>query len=635
MRSFRKGLPGILILGLLIPFGCRTPDVVPPPAAPALQMAEISTGPDPHSWARPDQVAIQHLALDLSVDFPHQRLSGTATLTLDNHGADRLYLDTRDLEIRSVSLGDAHTPARYSLGESRPYLGSPLMVEITPETRTVTIDYQTSPQAAALQWLDADQTLGKRHPFLFTQSESILARTWVPCQDTPTVRMTYQATIHVPEGMMAVMSAKNVQSIEPDGVYHLEMPQPIPSYLLALAVGDLEFRPLGPRSGVYAEPQMIERAAWELADTPKFINAAEELYGPYRWGRYDILVLPPSFPFGGMENPRLTFATPTIIAGDRSLVSLIAHELAHSWSGNLVTNATWNDFWLNEGFTDYFTQRIIEKVYGRDYAEMLALLEYRDLQDEVERLGATSPDTRLHLDLAGRDPDEGMSDIPYAKGYFLLRKLEETFGRERWDQFLRGYFDRFAFHSMTTEKFLDYLHQQLLDPNPELAAKVDVNQWIYQPGIPSNIPKVESAAFDRVDEQVAAFRNGADASTLRTTGWSTHEWIHFLRNLPDSMSAEQMRDLDATFNFSTTGNSEILFAWLMHVVPSRYEPAYPALERFLVGQGRLKFIMPLYGALVKTDEGLTMAQSIYRKARSGYHPLGQSAVDALLKKAKQ
>src|SRR6185295_20192533 len=321
-----------------------------------------------------------------------------ASLRLNNKGgAGRVVLDTRDLEIRRVTLDDGKTEARFRLGDEVKILGRPLEIEIAPGTTWVNVDYSTKPEAAALQWLTPEQA-GSPYPFLYTQSESILARTWVPCQDTPGVRMAYEATVHAPRGLLALMSAENPTQDSADGVYHFQMRQPIPSYLLALAVGELEFRPLSPRSGVYAEPSVIELAAWELADTPKMIDAAERLYGPYRWGRYDLLVLPPSFPYGGMENPRLTFATPTILARDRSLVSLVAHELAHSWSGNLVTNSNWNDFWLNEGFTTYIENRLMDALYGKEYADMLWELGYQDLQAEVADFSKDSlHDTWLKL----------------------------------------------------------------------------------------------------------------------------------------------------------------------------------------------------------------------------------------------
>jgi aminopeptidase N len=571
---------------------------------------------DVHSFARPDEASITHLALDLTVDFDRQQLSGTARLDLDNRGARELVLDTNGLTISKVTADGA--PATFTLGDAVKYLGRPLTVAITPETQSVSIDYTTSPDAAAVQWLSPEQTAGGKQPFLFTQSQAILARTWVPCQDSPGVRMTYEATVRVPRELLAVMSAENPTALSADGVYHFRMPQPIPSYLLALGVGDLAFRSLGRNCGVYAEKPVIEPAAWELADTQKMIDAAETIYGPYRWGQYDILVLPPSFPFGGMENPRLTFATPTILAGDRSLVSLVAHELAHSWSGNLVTNATWNDFWLNEGFTVYFERRIMEAVYGRDYSEMLARLGMQDLEQVVEELGKESRDTHLLLDLQGRDPDDAATKLAYEKGYFFLRLVEETAGRAAFDTFLRDYFDRHAFHSMTTQQFVAELNAAF--PN------IDAEPWVNAPGIPANAPVVKSDAFEKVEEQVRAFERGAP---MQTANWSTHEWIHFLRHLPKPLTPEQMSKLDAEFHFTDSGNSEILHEWLLQAIDNRYEPAHPALERFLLKQGRRKFLKPLYEKLAKTD--MERARAIYAKARPTYHAVSRGTIDGLLK----
>lgn len=597
---------------------------LPAPSAPT----------DPHSFGRPDEIAVRHLDLDLTVDFAARRLAGSATLSVERRdpAATTLRLDTRDLEISAVHLDGSSSATPFQLAPAVPILGQELTIALPPGAKTVRIDYRTRPEAAALQWLTPAQTAGGKQPFLFTQSQAILARTWVPCQDSPGVRMTYSATIHVPKELLALMSATNPKVRSADGIYRFEMTHPIPSYLLALAVGDLEFRSLGARSGVYAEPAMVGKAAWELADTEKMIAAAEKLYGPYRWERYDILVLPPSFPFGGMENPRLTFATPTILAGDRSLVSLVAHELAHSWSGNLVTNATWNDFWLNEGFTNYFESRIMEAVYGRDFSEMQAQLSRRELEEFVREVGPDNRDTWLALDLAGRDPDDAPGAIVYDKGYFFLRHLEETVGRGRWDEFLHDYFSAHAFQSMTTAGFVTELGGKLLDANPAAAARADIQAWIYGPGLPAGIAEPSSPAFARVDAELARLAAGTPPGQLATAGWVTQQWQQLLRNLPppQPVAVARLAELDAAFHFTDSGNAEILSDWFQRAIAAGYKPAYPALERFLLTVGRRKFIGPLYAALAKTPEGLAYAREIYAKARPGYHPLAQLALDGLL-----
>jgi aminopeptidase N len=579
----------------------------------------------PHSFARPNEAAIQHLHLDLKVDFESQKLSGSAELTLRrSDDAKELYLDTNGLDIFSVTTPEGAN-LKWEFGKRNAKLGRPLIIKLPVAGNKVIISYASRPSAAAVQWLTPEQTTDKQQPFLFTQSQAILARTWVPCQDTPAVRMTYSARIQVPPKLLAVMSASNPQTKNDTGIYEFEMKQAIPSYLLALAVGDLQFKEISSRCGVYAERSVVRKAVWELQDTERMILAAEELYGPYRWDRYDVIFLPSSFPFGGMENPRLTFATPTILAGDRSLVSLIAHELAHSWSGNLVTNATWDDFWLNEGFTVYFEQRIMEAIYGRDYAEMLARLTLDGLLEEIKKLRPR--ETWLKLDLAGRNPDDGMTAIAYDKGYFFLRMLEEKVGREKWDAFLRTYFDKFAFQSMTTERFLEYLEQHL-------KVEVDVKAWVYSPGLPANCPVVKTEELTRVSAAAAAFLDGKDPAVVSTDfatkDWTTHHWNHFLRSFKTGLTPDQMTRLDAEFKFTASGNSEITHDWLLHVIGAGYTPGMAKLEAFLTGQGRRKFLQPLYEKLAKSKKGTLIANRIYAKARSGYHAVSRETIDQIL-----
>jgi leukotriene-A4 hydrolase len=587
---------------------------------------------DPHSFANAREVSVEHLGLDLTVDFSKRILSGTATLGLANHkGASEVVLDTNGLDIASVTLEPGAFPAAFRMGDPFKFLGRPLHIDIKPSTRAVRIVYSTSPDAGALQWLDSGQTAGKKRPFLFTQSESILARTWIPCQDTPGVRMTYDATLHVPPDLLAVMSADgNPETKNAEGIYHFSMPQRIPSYLLALAVGDLAFRQLGGISGVYAEPLLIDRAASELADTPKMIEAAEQLYGPYRWGRYDILVLPPSFPFGGMENPRLTFATPTILAGDRSLVSLVAHELAHSWSGNLVTNATWNDFWLNEGFTDYFERRIDEKLYGKEFADEIAILGLTELNKDIAGKGATSPDTALHLSLEGRDPDDGVGPVAYEKGALFLTMIEQSVGRERLDSFLRKYFDHFAFQSMDTATFLSYMQEQLFGGEAAAMERLNVHEWVYGPGLPANVSAIRSARFEAVDKIAAALAAGAPASSIDVNGWTTNEWLRFLGDLPASLGATRLAELDDRFHLSANGNAMILKSWFLLAIQNGYHDVDLPLEHYLTTIGRRFLVKALYQALAKTPEGKEFALRVYRNARPGYHAVTRQTIDALL-----
>jgi len=609
-------------------------------------MARAQAVQDFHSYANPSAVRVRHLDLDWNVLFDQKILKGTAVLTVQRVSqTEPLILDTRDLQIEKVETsvdGVVYSAGTFTVGSSDKILGAPLTIPLPAKANRVRIHYSTSPGASGLQWLEPAQTAGKKDPFVFTQSEAIHARSWIPTQDTPQVRVTYTARVRTPRRLLAVMSAENLSGTARDGDYSFRMRQAIPSYLIALGVGDLRFRSLGPRTGVYAEPPLIDLAAKELSDTEKMVVATERLYGPYRWGRYDILVLPPSFPYGGMENPRLTFATPTILAGDKSLVSLVAHELAHSWSGNLVTNATWRDFWLNEGFTVYLERRILEAVYGRGREEMEAALGLRDLKEELANL--EDRDEILHIDLKGRDPDDGSTDIPYEKGALFLRHLEQTFGRAPFDRFLQSYFNHFAFQSITTDQFVAYLKQNLLDSNPALAAKVPIDEWINQPGLPASAPQPTSTAFTRVAEQARLWLRGEiTAAKIPAAAWTTQEWLHFLKTVQDEVSvptsrdsdrvkaADRMVELDKAFHLTRSGNSEIAFQWLLMSIRNRYEPANQRLEEFLMTIGRRKFIKPLYEELAKTPEGKERALAIYRQARPTYHPIAVTTIDDVLK----
>lgn len=584
------------------------------------QESTIEVGKDYHSFANPEEIKVTHLDLEIAADFDARVLSGEATLHVKRiaEGANTLILDSRDLSISKVTVNDAEIA--FSLGEADPALGTAITIDLPAEADKVTISYQTSPAASGVQWLTPEQTAGKQHPFLFTQAQAIHARSFIPLQDSPQVRMTYNATIITPPELVAVMSASNDPDTDRDGVYEFSMPQPIPSYLIALAIGDLEFKAMGQRTGVYAESYILDAAAAEFADTEAMLIETEKRFGPYSWDRYDLLILPPSFPFGGMENPRLSFITPTVIAGDKSLVALIAHELAHSWSGNTVTNATWRDLWLNEGFTTYLTYRIMEIIYGTDRFHMEAVLGYQDLQADIA--GLTPNDQIMAIDLRGRDPDDVFSNIPYEKGALFLRELEQKVGRQHFDAFLVKYFEDFAFESITTDQFIDYIQTNLIDKHPTQLKLDRIKQWIFEPGIPEKAPMPESNAFVLVDEARQAWLAGdVAAKDIRTQKWTVHEWLYFLNNLPTLLDEAQMTELDAAFGLTQSSNNEIAHSWLLISINNWYEPAFDRLHEYLVTIGRNKLVKPLYRALSETEEGKVMARKAFEQAKSGYHPL--------------
>ncbi|MGE0583274.1 MAG: M1 family metallopeptidase [Steroidobacteraceae bacterium] len=619
---------------LLLLAACTSqPATRPADAARPMAATPIESGRDYHTLANVDEFRVRHLGLDLRVDFEARRLVGQADLSIERVAGDArtLVLDTRGLDIARVEwvAGGAARELPFSVGAEQATLGAPLSIALPAglgPSFLIRIGYSTRPEASGLQWIDAAGTAGRQQPFLYSQSQSIHARSWVPLQDSPQVRQTFDATIRVPPGLRALMGAEHDPAASADGVYRFHMPQPIPSYLLAIAAGRIDFRAIGPRTGVYAEPEVIESAAKEFADTERMLEAGERLFGPYRWGRYDLLVLPPSFPFGGMENPRLSFITPTVIAGDRSLVGVIAHELAHSWSGNLVTNATWRDFWLNEGFTVYLENQVMAAVYGPRRAAMEALLGFQSLEHEIATLPPA--DQLLAIDLRGRDPDDGMSDIPYEKGRAFLTWLESRVGAAPLHDFLRDYFAHFAFQGISVEQFLAYLDTRLLAKHPGAAAPAELHRWIFEPGLPASAVRPQSDALSQVDAQRAAFLSGAaGAAALPYAAWTTQERLYFLNNLPQAMPLAQLAALDAALRLTDEANSEIAFSWLSIAIRNEYAPAWPRLERYLVAIGRRKLIVPLYESLMKTPAGAARARAIYAKARPGYHPIATATLD--------
>ncbi len=599
--------------------------------APILDTPEAR---DSQSYARPLEARVTHVALDLKADFAAKRIAGTATLDVQaKPDSKAIVLDSKGLEVKSVTDGDGK-PLRYALGKADPELGAPLTVELGG-AKQIRIAYVSAPDAEALQWLTPEQTAGKKQPFLFSQGQAILNRSWIPTQDSPGIRQTWEARIVVPEPLRVVMSGERLTpegEAAPGGgrAFRFRMDKPVAPYLIALAAGDIAFQSLGPRTGVYAEPATIRAAAAELVDTEKMVAAAERLYGPYRWGRYDMIVLPPAFPYGGMENPTLTFLTPTFLAGDRSLVGLVAHELAHSWSGNLVTNAVWPDSWLNEGFTSYFENRIMEALYGPGRAGQEAALSFADMESAFAELGTAAPGTRLH------NPDEtvegGSSGIVYDKGALFLRTMERIVGRERFDSWLRSYFDRHAFQPMTSARFLADLRANLVKGDKALEEKLKLDEWVYRPGLPANAARPDPKAFAPVDAALGGFKGGGPAPGALWARWTTAERLRFLNGLPRALPPQRLAELDRALGLTESGNAETLFAWLQLALANRYQPAVPAAERFLMSMGRRKFVAPLFETLAKQGEwGRPIATGIYARARPTYHSVTTGTVDKTLK----
>ena len=618
----RFALATLPVVALLLA-SCAAQD---PPASEKTKAMRVTR--DHHSFSRPDQVRVTHAVIDWTVDFDAQEVRGSVTWTVERaSGAERepLILDTNGLIIESVYSGKGQ-PVEFEVGANDEILGAPLLIRMAPGDRTVTIIYRTGPGAAALQWLNPQQTAGKQHPYLYSHSTAINARTFWPCRDSPAVRFTFEAGLTVPSELKAWRAAEMLPGGGGDKPFRFRMPQPVPSYLVAFAVGNIVHHELGPRTGVYAEPSMIEAAAFEFADAEAMLEIVEGLYGRYRWERYDLLVMPPSFPVFGMENPRLTFVSPAVIAGDRSLISIMAHELAHAWSGNLVNGATWSDIWITEGPTCYIEQRVLESLYGEPFADMVNVGYLDYLMEDLRTLDKGF--TALHnVSLEGLDPHDSFTEVPYSKAYLFCRLLDEAVGRERFDEFLRSWFDDNAFQSRTTMDFEEALYADLFGGDESWMQSLRVEEWLYGTGLPGNAPVVTSEKLDTarmVAEELAT--GDITAPELPGEEWSTQEWVQVLRALPEDMSESKVAQLDDAWPLSESGNSEILKEWFLVSIRSGYEGADPALERFLTGQGRLNYLRPLYTEMAKTPEGKERALAIYAEARPLYH---QNAVDGI------
>jgi leukotriene-A4 hydrolase len=617
----------------------------PPPVASA-DLAPIQTGLDYHSFANIEQFRVTHLEINARVDFRNKVLLAIVALEIKrlDPRANELVLDTRDLDIRDVSEKPTNVLGALSKSEttwvSRPFhfdktdpiLGSPLVIELPPSkkgTETIKIEYVTSPTAPALQWLTDKQTSGKHHPFMYTLSSPIGARSWIPLQDTPQVRATYSAHILTDNDVFAVMSAKSDPKAKRNGDYSFVMSDAVPSCLIALAVGDLRFKELGPRTGVYAEKPLVDAAAKEFADSETMVRAAERLFGPYRWDRFDVVVLPSSFPVAESPYPRAPFITPTALAGDRSMESVVAHALAASWAGDLVSGAAWRDAWINTGLAAHLRDRIVLELYGeqRETAERATVL--RSLRDDLAKISPT--DQALAVDLRNRDPGAVPRDAADEKGGLFFAFLDDRFGRERFDAFLKGYFDRFAFKSITTEQFLAYLKENLLDRFPGIVTREQVTAWVMGPGLPAEAPLPASSVFEPVDAARAAWLAGKlPAKKLDTRDWATQQWVDFLADMPATLRKDQLAELDQAFGLTRTANAVVAGSWFMLVIRNTYQPSYPRLEQYLESNGRQALIEPLYVELMKTPAGAALAKRVYALARPQYHSRTAAALDPIV-----
>ncbi|KAJ8411320.1 hypothetical protein AAFF_G00173260 [Aldrovandia affinis] len=603
---------------------------------------------DPSSFSSPSKCTTKHLNLTYRVDFDSHVIKGKVSLTLEvlEDNFSGLTLDTKDLQIATVTANGQE--ASFTMGVQHRFKGTPLEITLPFELSRgqhviVEVTYDTAPSASALQWLRPEQTAGKKQPYLFSQCQATHCRTMVPCQDTPSVKHTYYAQVSVPRELVALMSAmRDGQEADPRDnsrtIYRFRQPVPMPSYLIALVVGALENREIGPRTRVWSEKETVDLAAFEFSETESMLKTAEQLAGPYVWGQYDILVLPPSFPYGGMENPCLTYATPTLLAGDRSLSNVIAHEISHSWTGNLVTNQTWEHFWLNEGHTVYLERMIGRSMENEQFRQFKAIGGWKELQESVNTFGAKNPLTNLVPNLDEVDTDEAFSSVPYEKGFALLYHLEELLGGpEVFMGFIKSYIQMFTYSSITTEEWKSYLFTYFKD-KVDILNKVDWNGWMHTPGMPPVKPQYDTTLADACIALCQRWAKAKDSDLTQFSAGdlkalSSHQIIEFLALLlqEEPIPLSHVKRMQEVYNMNAIKNSEIRFRWLRVCVRARWEEAVPLAFKMATEQGRMKFTRPLFRELYNFDKFQQEAVSTFIKHRGAMHPVTATLVAKDLK----
>jgi leukotriene-A4 hydrolase len=608
-------------------------------------LAPLQSGLDYHSFANIEQFHVTHIELNLRVDFRNKVLIGEAALEVKrlDPNATELVLDTQGLDIRDVSekptsvigaLSKSETTwvsRPFHLDKADPILGSPLVIELPPHKRStqiIKIEYVTSPEAASLHWLADAHTAGKHHPLMYTLSGPIGARAWIPLQDSALVRVTYAAVVHTDDDLLAVMSARNDPEVKHNGNYAFVNRDAMPPSRIALAVGDLRFKATGPRTGVYAEKPLLAEAAKEFADTESLLKAAETLFGAYRFERCDLVVLPPPFPVAEVGNPRAPFISSTVVTGDRSEESVVARAVVQAWAGDLVSGATPRDAWIDAGLAVYMQNRVVRDVYGEPRVTTDRLRAEHAVREDLAQM--PKPEQALAVDQRDRDPDVPRSAAD-EKGGLLFTYLDGKFGRERLDAFLQAYFDHFAYKSITTEEFLGYLKENLLDRFPGIVSASQVEAWVKEPGLPQDAPLLAMPLYDSVDATRSAWLAGkVPAKKLDTRAWVTPQWAYFLDGMPGPLRKDQLNDLDQAFGFTHSANAEIASSWFVLVIKSGYQPSYARLEEFLETNGRQTLLEPLYAELMKTPGGEVLAKRVFAVARPVYQAHTAAALDAIV-----
>jgi len=601
---------------------------------------------DPNTSANYDAWRTKHTTANLKVEFEQKRLRGSVILELESQtdkASKEIILDSSYLDVASIKLNSA--PSSWEMRDRIGANGSPVHVAVPDgaakgEVVKLEIDLATTGDCTALQWLTPAQTSNKVAPFMFSQCQAIHARSLFPCQDTPDVKSTYTFNITSPHVVVASGVSKGTEGSGPDTVYTFEQKVPIPSYLFALASGDIAEAKIGRCSSVATGPNELAASKWEFEDDmDKFLDAAEKIVFPYKWGEYNVLVLPPSFPYGGMENPIYTFATPTIISGDRQNIDVIAHELAHSWSGNLVTSCSWEHFWLNEGWTMYLERRILATVHGSDaHFDFSAIRGWSDLEVAVNNYGKDHEFTKLCISHKDIDPDDAFSTVPYEKGFHFVYYLDRLVGRENFDKFIPYYFEKWSKKSLDSfefkDTFLEFFDKPEFADLKDKIASIDWEGRFYTPGLPPK-PEFDTSLADACYALAEKWKaQDFKPSPEDISTWTGNQVVVFLNAIQDfatPLTIEQSQALGKTYGLFDSKNAELKTAYYQIAMKSKDASAYPGVAELLSEVGRMKFVRPLFKSLVKVNRDLAVAT--FQKNRDFYHPICRQMVEKDLEAA--
>ncbi|KAJ9199973.1 hypothetical protein DTO164E3_4430 [Paecilomyces variotii] len=595
---------------------------------------------DPNTLSNYNNWLSTHITANFDILFDQKKVAGNVVHQLKsrtNSESREIIFDTSYLEIGDVKVDGE--PAKWELLPALGPYGNGLKIELAKgvelnKSVEVGISVKTTEKCTALQWLTPAQTSNGRHPYMFSQCQAIHARSIFPCQDTPDVKATIEFNITSPYPVIAsgLPVGQPVPADKPGHQkYQFKQNVPIPSYLFALASGDIAEARIGPRSVVATSPDKLDECKWELeADTEKFINAIEKIVYPYAWGEYNVLVLPPSFPYGGMENPIFTFATPSIISKDRENIDVIAHELAHSWSGNLVTNASWEHFWLNEGWTVYLERRILAALHGEKYRHFSSIIGWKALTDSVNHFGSDHEFTKLVVDLKGKDPDDAFSSIPYEKGFNFLFHLENLVGKPKFDKFIPHYFTLFKEKSVDSYEFKATILEFFANDAEasKLLNDLDWDSWFYSPGLPPK-PDFDTTLVDVAYKLAEKWKDESfEPKESDVKDLMANQVVVFLDQIlqfEKPLSPSQSKRMGEAYGFAKSENIEVTNLYFQVGLKAGDESVVEPTRSLLGRIGRMKFVRPLYRNLAKFNRDIAI--QTFEGLKDFYHPICRGMVE--------